>query len=303
LYRATNKRNAEHQIAKRYRRLESARLALDRKQLHSHIKQKTTNQEDNQPDGDSELRYYISPSKNCPQDIFGTLRNNRGDPAYHVHFPNDAFVTILTASKKFLPKLQDHLLGRLIGREFDADMHEEFTDSDRNSIRFVGSKIYSVQTCHIYYTSYDLQRQCDTVNPHTHPDIMLRSPVNEEGAEPYWYARVLGVYHANIWAENSMIPGARSVKRMDFLWVRWFGEEIGYRSGFHRARLPKIGFVESTDEFAFSFVDPANAVRGCHLIPAFDAGRSADLLPWPRSIARCLNPEDVDDWLNFYVNM
>ena len=67
-------------------------------------------------------------------------------------------------------------------------MHEEFTDSDRNSIRFVGSKIYSVQTCNIYYTSYDLQRQCDTVNPRTHPDIMLRSPVNEEGAEPYWYA-------------------------------------------------------------------------------------------------------------------
>ena len=182
-------------------------------------------------------------------------------------------------------------------------MHEEFTDSDRNSIRFVGNKIYSVQTCRIYYTSYNLQRQCDTVNPHTHPDLMLRSPVNEEGAEPYWYARVLGVYHANVWAENEVIPGARNVRRMDFLWVHWFGEEPGYLSGFHRARLPKIGFVESTDEFAFSFVDPANVVRGCHLIPAFNSGRSADLLPCPRSIARCLNPEDIDDWLSFYVNM
>ena len=70
-----------------------------------------------------------------------------------------------------------------------------------------------------------------------------------------------------------------------------------------RARLPSIGFVDSTDEFAFSFVDPANVVRGCHLIPAFDTGRSADLLPWKRSIARRLNPEDVDDWLYFYVNM
>src|ERR1700728_4701894 len=86
LYGSTNKRNAEHQIAKHYRRLEHARLALDKKQLHSHTKQKTTNQEDNQPDGDSELRYYVSPSKNFPQDIFGTLRNNRGDPAYHVRF-------------------------------------------------------------------------------------------------------------------------------------------------------------------------------------------------------------------------
>ena len=101
LYGSTNKRNAEHQIAKRYQRLERARLALDKKRLHSHTKQKTTNQEDNQPDGDSELRYYISPSKNCPQDIFGTLRNNRGDPAYHVCFPNNAFVTILTTFKEF----------------------------------------------------------------------------------------------------------------------------------------------------------------------------------------------------------
>ena len=222
-------------------------------------------------------------------------------------FPTKAlwFVThgLAAALKKFLPKLQDHLLGRLTGREFDGDMHEEFTDSDRNSIRFVGSKIYSVQTCHIYYTSYDLQRQCDTINPDTHPDIMLCSPVNEEGAEPYWYARVLGVYHANVWAENSLIPGARNARCMSFLWVRWFGDEPGYRSGFRQAHLPKIGFVESTDEFAFSFVDPANVVRGCHLIPAFNAGRSADLLPWPHSIARRLNPEEIDDWLNFYVNM
>ena len=89
LYGSTNKRNAEHQIAKRYQRLERARLALDRKRLHSHTKQKATNQEVNEPDGDSELRYYISPSKNYPQDIFSTLRNNRGDPAYHVRFPNN----------------------------------------------------------------------------------------------------------------------------------------------------------------------------------------------------------------------
>ena len=75
---STNKRNAEHQIAKRYRRLERARLALDRKRLHSHTKQ-PSNQEGNPPDGDSELRYYISPSKNHPQDILGTLCNNRAD--------------------------------------------------------------------------------------------------------------------------------------------------------------------------------------------------------------------------------
>ena len=188
-----------------------------------------------------------------------------------------------------------------MGHEFDGNIHEEFTDSDRNSIHFVGSKIYSVQTCRVYYTSYDLQWACDTVNPHTHPDIMLQSPTTE--GEPYWYARVLGIYHANVWAENSAICGGRNTRHMDFLWVHWFGEEPGYCSGFRQVHLPKIGFVESTDDFAFSFVDPANVVRGCHLIPAFSAGQSTDLLPHSHSTARRANPGDVDDWLNFYVNM
>ena len=189
-----------------------------------------------------------------------------------------------------------------MGHEFDGDMHEEFTDTDRNSIQFIGSRIYSVQTCCVYYTTYDLQWQCDVVNSCAHPDIMLWSPA-AEGAEPYWYARVIGVYHANVWTEHPAIQDGRKARRMDFLWVRWFGDEPGYRSGFCRARLPKIGFVESTDDFAFSFVDPANVIHGCHLIPAFHAGQSADLLPHSHSIARCLNPEDIDDWLNFYVNI
>ncbi|KJA14397.1 hypothetical protein HYPSUDRAFT_142984 [Hypholoma sublateritium FD-334 SS-4] len=286
LYGTTNKRNAEHQIAKRVRRLEYANSALDAKQRLQNrtakLQRKATEQGETSTEGDSDLRYHISASKNTPQDIFSTIRNNKGDPAYH---------------------LQDHLLGRLTKREFDGDMHEDFTDADRNSIRFIGGKIYSVQTCRIYYTSYDLQRQCDAVSPCAHPDIMLRSPVTEAGAEPYWYARVIGIYHANVWAENPAIIGGRTARRMDFLWVRWFGDEPGYRSGFRKARLPKIGFVESTDEFAFSFVDPANVIRGCHLIPAFNAGRSTELLPQSCSIARRLNPGDVDDWLNFYVNI
>jgi hypothetical protein len=303
----TNKRNAERQIAKRVRRLERANLALDRKQLHSRKRQQAPEPEDTSAEGDSDLRYHISASKRNPQDIFSTIRNNRGDPAFHVCFFSFELLCISTNKvsdilKKFLPKLQDHLLGRLMDRKFDGDMHEEFTDTDRNSIRFMGSKIYSVQTYRVYYTTYDLQRQCDVVNPRAHPDIMLRSPA-AEGAEPYWYARVIGVYHANVWTEHPAIRGGRNARRMDFLWVRWFGDEPGYRSGFRRARLPKIGFVESTDDFAFSFVDPANVICGCHLIPAFDAGWSADLLPHSRSIARCLNPEDTDDWLNFYVNM
>jgi len=76
-----------------------------------------------------------------------------------------------------------------------------------------------------------------------------------------------------------------------------------YHHGFRIGRLPKIGFVESTDNYAFTFLDPAQVIQGAHLIPAFTEGHSSALLPVRKSTARVLNPNEEDDWLNFYVNM
>lgn len=132
---------------------------------------------------------------------------------------------------------------------------------------------------------------------------MVESPETGPDAQPYWYARVIGVFHALV-SSSHVGVGERSLRRMDFLWVRWFGVEPGrYRHGFHYARLPKIGFVESSDPYAFTFLDPAQAIRGVHTIPAFSEGRTSALLPNAKSVARILNPEEDDDWVNFYVNM
>ena len=73
--------------------------------------------------------------------------------------------------------------------------------------------------------------------------------------------------------------------------------------GIRHAQLPKIGFVESSDDYAFGFLNPAQAIRGMHVIPAFSEGRTSALLPTTNSLARVLNPEEIDDWVNFYVNM
>ena len=68
------------------------------------------------------------------------------------------------------------------------------------------------------------------------------------------------------------------------------------------ARLPKVGFVEVTDEDAFGFLDPDLIIRGSHLIPAFHFGRTHDLMPYDRpTVAR--SADEKDDWVNFYVNM
>ena len=90
LYGTTNRRNAESQIAKRVRRLERANLSLDMTQRlqdrTAKPPRKAEKQGETSTEGDSELRYHISASKNTPQDIFSTIRNNKGDPAYHVRF-------------------------------------------------------------------------------------------------------------------------------------------------------------------------------------------------------------------------
>jgi hypothetical protein len=200
-------------------------------------------------------------------------------------------------------KLKDHILGRLLKREFDGDTYGELTDQDRNTVRISGERLYRCKTFRVNYTTYDIQRDGDTINPRTYPDIMVKSPETGPEAQPYWYARVIGIFHAMVSSSHAGVE-EKSLRHMDFLWVRWFGVEPGrYRHGFQYARLPKFGFVESTDDYAFTFLDPALVIRGVHMVPAFSEGRTSALLPATKSLARVLNPEDEDDWVNFYVNM
>jgi hypothetical protein len=155
----------------------------------------------------------------------------------------------------------------------------------------------------INFTTYDVRRDGDTINPRIYPDIMVNSPETGPDAQPFWYARVIGIFHAYVSSTHPDVHG-KALRSMDFLWVRWFGMEPSpYHHGFHLARLPKIGFVEASDNYAFTFLDPAQVVRGTHIIPAFSAGRTSALLPVTKSVARVLNPDDEDDWVNFYVNM
>lgn len=102
---------------------------------------------------------------------------------------------LLRISKDFIPKLKTHLLGRLLGQDFEGDDHPPFTDAEINSVRIIGDHIYSVKVLRINYTTYDIRRDQDSLNPRTHCDVMLHSAETDPGAHPFWYARVLGVFH------------------------------------------------------------------------------------------------------------
>jgi len=207
----------------------------------------------------------------------------------------------------FIWKLKDHLLGRLLEQDYEGDTYGDFTEDERNTIHISGKQIYCCKTMRVNYMTYDVRRDGDIINPRTYPDIMVQSPETGLHAQPYWYACVIGIFHTYVSSTHLGVGRETSrPSRMDFLWVRWFGTEPGtYCHGFHNAHLPKIGFVKSSDHYAFTFLDPAQVIRGVHLIPAFseDPERTSALLPVTKSVARILKPDEQDDWVNFYVNM
>ncbi|PPQ74722.1 hypothetical protein CVT24_003918, partial [Panaeolus cyanescens] len=199
----------------------------------------------------------------------------------------------------------NHLLGRRLQRRFDGDEHDDFSDEDRNSVCIVNDKIYQVGTCRINFTTYDNRRDYDIINPKSHPDVMVLSQQDDKDVRPFWYARVLGVYHAKV---STTHPEAhsKSSERMHFLFVRWFGSEPSHKFGFRNATLPKIGFVEDCPDYdncAFGFLDPAQIIRGCHLIPVFCGGTSNSLLPFECPVARQIYESKTTDWVNYYVNI
>ncbi|CAK5267888.1 unnamed protein product [Mycena citricolor] len=199
----------------------------------------------------------------------------------------------------FVPKLQDHLLGRLLDREFDGDTHDSFKAIDRQSVQIIGNHLYTTKTLRVNYTTYNVRREQDIINPRMSAFVMVRSPETQSDAHPYWYAQVLGVFHTSACISSSLVSATRTY---DFLWVRWLGIEPGHRAGFKNARLPKVGFVEESDLLAFGFLDPAYVVRGCHLIPDFSGGRTNSLLSTMKKTA-ARSVDETSDWASFYVNI
>ena len=163
----------------------------------------------------------------------------------------------------------------------------------------VKDRLFQQSVLRVNYTTYDMCRDQDTINPRTHADIMILSGnVSEEQTHPYWYARVVGIYQATVKYSDPGSP-KHGLYQMDFLFVRWFGDDPEHRSGSKAKWLHRIGFVEQEDEAAFGFLDPDQVVRGVHLIPAFAYGQTSALSN--KSFIRHDCKGDKD-WQNYYVN-
>lgn len=189
-------------------------------------------------------------------------------------------------------------MGRLTGQPYTGD-EAQFSDEDLRTVSFVGNRLYRHKVVRINYTTYDGRRDQDSLNSRTHADFMVLAHEDEDDPHPYWYGRIIGIYHAFV-RHTGLESKTSDAQLVHFLFVRWFGRDLSFRSGFKAKRLPRLGFIDSEDPGAFGFLDARQIIRGAHLIPAFDYGKTTELLS--TSIARQPR-ENHKDWEFYYVNM
>jgi hypothetical protein len=124
--------------------------------------------------------------------------------------------------------------------------------------------------------------------------MLIAKREGDDGADfhPFLYARVLGIFHANIIYNG---PGMMNYEamRFDFLWVRWFRPS----GNPNRTQLDRLTFPPMADEDSFGFVDPALILRACHLLPLFSEGKHHE-----DGIGLSRSARDGQEWKAYLVN-
>ncbi|KAF7307323.1 hypothetical protein MIND_00526300 [Mycena indigotica] len=198
---------------------------------------------------------------------------------------------LATEVQDFVRKLKSHLRHRLCDSNADQ---VEFTQQDLMNVVIEKDLLYTHATMHVNYTTYDVRRDQDVLNPRTRRFFLVHAqdPVD---SHRYWYGEILGIFHAYVLLAD--VPGKS--QRLEFLWVRWFQRDMTYKCGFKVKRFPRLQYMPHQSPDAFNFLDPRDVVRGSHLIPAFNHGHTNEYLP-PKSFGRRMGDKD---WLFYYVNL
>lgn len=134
----------------------------------------------------------------------------------------------------------------------------------------------------------------------------LSENANDQDDHPYSYARVLRIFDAEFQYIDPLSPSPPAQPhRVQFLWVRWFEIDPFYHAGWEAKRQHRVRFVQADSPTgAFGFLDPADVIRGVHLLPAFAYGTTDAYLGM--SAARHEQHTKLTghkDYTYFYVNM
>ena len=166
--------------------------------------------------------------------------------------------------------------------------------------------MYEHYIVRLHFTTYDIQRDTDILHPQLGEprhgnNIMVLARDEPLGNAPggqrsrFWYAKVLGAFHVNVVYEG---PGQHdwNLRRLDFLWVRWYETNNLDTYGWKFSTLQSLSFPSVEGAHSFGFLDPADVIRACHIIPTFSSGRR-----FADGIGSSALAVNKDDWKRYYV--
>ncbi|EIW80115.1 hypothetical protein CONPUDRAFT_58968, partial [Coniophora puteana RWD-64-598 SS2] len=137
-------------------------------------------------------------------------------------------------------------------------------------------KLYEHKTLWINFTTYDLHQEHDTINPNSHPNIMLLSQdeLTNKNAHPYWYARVTFIFHVMVCFHHE---DPSKSHHLDVLLIQWLHQDSNFQDIFAHRCLSRVSFFPLGTSECWDFIDPSTVIRLVHLLPGFES----DCVPGP----------------------
>jgi hypothetical protein len=104
------------------------------------------------------------------------------------------------------------------------NLPELVDDCDPNTIIIKDDRLYHHNIARFNYTTYDVRRVQDIINPRTsHCNIMVLRPNNDVGPQGHKFShgKVLGIYHINMIVIGVIMVDYTPLW-MEFLWIHWY---------------------------------------------------------------------------------
>ena len=160
-----------------------------------------------------------------------------------------------------------------------------------------GGHLYQHNVFRINYTIYNVNHGQENFNLNSqHSDIIMLAENCESqvALHPFCYAWIIGIYHANV---QYIGPGLKdyNAHQLDFLHVQWF--KLVPPNAQCRVALDMLWLFPTHTKDTYGFVDPADVLRDCHLIPTFAKGQMR-----PVDTMSSLLSNDSDHWKYYYIN-